>query len=500
MRVLLILPALAEAGSPEWRPVKYALFPPLGLAALAAHLDDADDVRLVDCHVERLDLDDRAGGDRAGDDRAGGDWSGDDRPDLVVIQVYITNAYRAYALADHFRAKGSHVALGGLHVTALPEEAARHADTIFLGPGDQTFPQFLADLRAGRPGARYASGGGRTLDGVPPPRRDLIRRGRYLVPNSLVVSRGCPRHCDFCYKDAFFTGGRGFYTERVDAVLAEIDRLPGRHLYFLDDHLFGDARFARELFAAMRGMGRVFQGAATVDSVLRGDLLDRAVEAGLRSLFVGFETFSEANLRASNKSSNLARDYAAVARRLSAAGVMVNGSFVFGMDDDGPDVFDRTVAWAIGNGLTTCTFHIQTPYPGTRLHADLAAQGRITSDHWDEYDTRHVVYRPARLTPEQLLAGYHRAYRDVYTWRGIARAAAVHDDLAHRARHLAYGVGWKKAEPLWGLVVRAHRLARLTPVLEQVLGPRGRSRSGTPDNHPDGVLSPAAPDVVTLTP
>ena len=479
MRVKLILPALTEARSPFFRPIKYSLFPPLGLATLAGYLDPDDPAEICDEHVETLRL--------------------DDDPELVVIQAYVTSARRAYEIADHYRRRGSFVCLGGLHPTSLPDEAAPHCDALFLGPGEDTWPRFLADFRAGRPERVYRSTV-RTLIASPWVRRDLIRRHLYLVPNSIVVSRGCPHHCDFCYKDAFFTGGRGFYTERVDAVLAEIDRLPGRHLYFLDDHLFGDARFARELFAAMRGMGRVFQGAATVDSVLRGDLLDRAVEAGLRSLFVGFETFSEANLRASNKSSNLARDYAAVARRLSAAGVMVNGSFVFGMDDDGPDVFDRTVAWAIGNGLTTCTFHIQTPYPGTRLHADLAAQGRITSDHWDEYDTRHVVYRPARLTPEQLLAGYHRAYRDVYTWRGIARAAAVHDDLAHRARHLAYGVGWKKAEPLWGLVVRAHRLARLTPVLEQVLGPRCRSRSGTPDNHPDGVLSPAAPDVVTLTP
>ena len=100
-------------------------------------------------------------------------------------------------------------------------------------------------------------------------RRDLIKRQLYLVPNSIVVSRGCPHHCDFCYKDAFFDGGRSFYTQRVDAALAEIERLPGRHLYFLDDHLLGDPRFAAALFAGMRGMGRVWQAAGTVQSVLR---------------------------------------------------------------------------------------------------------------------------------------------------------------------------------------------------------------------------------------
>ena len=449
MKVKFILPALTEAKSPFWRPIKYSLFPPLGLATLAAFLAPDDEAELVDDHVQRLAI--------------------DDRPDLVVIQVYITNAWRAYALADHYRAKGCFVALGGLHVTSLPDEAAAHADAIFVGPGEQIFPAFLADFRARRPKPRYVSTTGRSIEGIPPIRRDLIRRELYLVPNSIVVTRGCPQHCDFCYKDAFFAGGRSFYAQRVDEALAEIERLPGRHLYFLDDHLLGNARFAEALFAGMRGMGRLFQGAATVDSVLRGDLIERATEAGLRSLFVGFETFSAENLRSCNKKQNLARDYEAVARRLSDLGIMVNGSFVFGMDDDGPDVFDRTVDWAVRNGITTATFHIQTPYPGTRLHQQLTAAGRITSQNWDLYDTRHVVFRPARLTPEQLETGYHRAYRDFYGWGNITRAARAHDSAKHRAKHVFYAAGWKKFEPLWDVVIKTRRLALMTPLLEGVL-------------------------------
>ena len=113
-----------------------------------------------------------------------------------------------------------------------------------------------------------------------------------------MVTRGCPQHCDFCYKDAFFQGGRGFYTQRVDDALAEIERLPGRHLYFLDDHLLGDRGLPKRCSSGMKGMRRLFQGAATVDSILRGDLIERAAEAGLRSIFVGFETLTPDNLRA----------------------------------------------------------------------------------------------------------------------------------------------------------------------------------------------------------
>src|SRR5205814_4603807 len=166
LKVKFILPALTEATDPYWRPIKYSLFPPLGLATLAAYLSQDDRAVIVDEHVEPLTL--------------------DDGPDLVIVQVYITNAYRAYRIADHYRQRGAFVCLGGLHVTALPGEAAPHADAILLGPGEQTFPRFLADFRAGNPQRLYASTAGRTLERIPPIRRDLIRRGHYLVPNSIV--------------------------------------------------------------------------------------------------------------------------------------------------------------------------------------------------------------------------------------------------------------------------------------------------------------------------
>src|SRR5688572_25082000 len=467
MKVKMILPALTEATSPYWRPIKYSLFPPLGLATLAGFLSEEDEVEIQDEHVERLDL--------------------NDEPDLVVIQVYITSARRAYNIADYYRGRGAYVVLGGLHVTSLPDEALAHADSIFLGPGEDTWPQFLREFRAGAPARVYRSTV-RTLAGLPRIRRDLITRHLYLVPNSIVVSRGCPHVCDFCYKEAFFEGGRAFYTQTVDAALAEIDRLPGRHLYFLDDHLFGDRRFATALFEGMRGMGRLFQGAATVDSILRGDVVERAADAGLRSLFVGFETLSPGNLVQSNKRQNLGRDYAAAIRRLHDLGVMINGSFVFGMDADDGTVFERTVEWAIEHGIETATYHIQTPYPGTRLFDRMDVEGRITTRDWDLYDTRHVVYTPARLSPEALKAGYDRASREFYRWSAIARGALSHDSVKHQAKHFFYAAGWKKFEPLWDMVIRAKRLAVMTPLLEGVLSkvtasenrePRAVARDGS---------------------
>lgn len=448
MKIKMILPALTEAKSPYWRPIKYSLFPPLGLATLAAYCSPDDEIDLEDEHVQELNI--------------------HDEPQLVIIQVYITNAFRAYALADHYREKGAYVCLGGLHVTSLPEEAMQHADSIFIGPGEPTFPKFLADFRNGRPAKKYVSFE-RSIDNIPPIRRDLIKRDLYLVPNSIVVSRGCPHHCDFCYKDAFFEGGRSFYTQKVDAALAEIDRLPGRHLYFLDDHLLGNQKFSSALFTGMRGMNRVFQGASTVDAILRGNLIEEAAAAGLRSVFIGFETLNTSNLQQSNKKQNLGKNYTEAINRLHSLGVMINGSFVFGLDEDDPDVFKRTVDWAVEHALTTCTFHILTPYPGTRLFQTMEDEGRILHRNWNLYDTRQVVYKTNGLTAQQLKEGYDWAYRSFYSWSNIYKASTQHEEWKHVIKHFAYAGGWKKFEPLWNIMIKTRGLNKMLPLLEAIL-------------------------------
>ncbi len=448
MKVKMILPALTEAKSPFWRSIKYSLFPPLGLATLASYLDPDDEISICDEHVESIHM--------------------DDRPDLVVIQVYITSAFRAYEIADSYRERGSYVCLGGLHVTSTPKEAAGHADTVFIGPGEDTWPEFLKEYRIGHPKKVYVSTK-RSLHRLPFPRRDLLRRRLYLVPNSIVVSRGCPFQCDFCYKSSFFRNGRSFYTLDVDRALSEIDSLRGKHLYFLDDNFFGDPSFTLQLLDGLSGMGRLWQAAGTVASCLTAGLIEKAAKCGLKSLFVGFETLNSNNLRTQHKLHNLDHDYRLAVRRLHDAGVMVNASFVFGLDEDGPDVFERTVEWAIEQGIETATFHILTPYPDTPLFHYLQREKRLTSFNWDRYDTRHAVFKPRRMSAEQLEAGYRWAYREFYSWENILKTTVLQKTLPIKMRHFAFKAAWKKCEPFWDLVVRLKSVSSFTPALERVL-------------------------------
>jgi radical SAM superfamily enzyme YgiQ (UPF0313 family) len=233
----------------------------------------------------------------------------------------------------------------------------------------------------------------------------------------------------------------------------------------------------------MRGMNRVFQGASTVDAILRGNLIEKAADAGLRSLFVGFETFSPQNLKQSNKKQNLEKDYAKAVNRLHSLGIMINGSFVFGLDDDDRDVFKRTVDWGVSQGITTATYHILTPYPGTDLYKNMEAEGRIMTRNWDLYDTRHVVYKTIGLDAEKLEEGYWWAYDNFYSWKNIIKSSLQHDSLKYIAKHFFYTGGWKKFEPLWNFIIKTGGLNAMLPLLESILSKvkTGRTSEGLRD-------------------
>jgi radical SAM superfamily enzyme YgiQ (UPF0313 family) len=216
--------------------------------------------------------------------------------------------------------------------------------------------------------------------------------------------------------------------------------------------------------------------------VLQTGLVEKASACGLRSLFVGFETLSVDNLKAHHKNQNLNRDYCLAIRRLHDLGVMVNASFVFGMDDDDETVFHRTVEWAIQQGVETATFHILTPYPGTNLHTRIQAAGRITSTNWNLYDTRHAVFQPAKMSAEALETGYWRAYQEFYQWSSILQGAWNKPDWISRLRHVAYAGGWKKFEPVWDWVIHAHRVSSFLPLLEAILEGFGK-RKMPPEMH-----------------
>jgi radical SAM superfamily enzyme YgiQ (UPF0313 family) len=230
----------------------------------------------------------------------------------------------------------------------------------------------------------------------------------------------------------------------------------------------------------MRGMGRLWQAAGTVNAVLVPNMIEKAARCGLRSLFIGFETLNCDNLRTQREFQNIG-DYSIAIRRLHDLGVMINASFVFGMDEDGPDVFQRTVDWAVSRGMETSTFHILTPYPDTPLFRRMESEGRITSLDWNRYDTRHAVFTPRRMSAGELEEGYWRAYREFYSWTNILRSTVQQDDLLNKLRHSACKTAWKKFETFWDWVIRLKHVSSFTPLLETLLSGSSVSQSNRED-------------------
>ena len=342
--------------------------------------------------------------------------------DLAGLTVITGTAPRAYEISARLRRAGVATVLGGPHVTLVPHDAQPHADSIVVGYAEDTWPQLLNDFARGMLKPRYDQAAGLDLSNRPFPRRDLLPSKRFLTDNVFEATRGCVHDCDFCVVPSAW--GRKPYQKPASDVVADIERHLAqgrpRRIIFVDLNLIADRAYAMALFAALAPLGVQWYGLATTLIGRDDGLLAAAQRSGCRGLLVGFESISPANLKLSRKGFNHPRDYAQLVARLHDHGIAVQGCFTFGMDEDEPDIFERTAEFAVEAKIDLPRFAVVTPFPGTTLHARLASEGRILTRDWSLYDGQHVVFRPKRMTVDELQRGTERAWKLAYGWRSIA--------------------------------------------------------------------------------
>jgi radical SAM superfamily enzyme YgiQ (UPF0313 family) len=375
----------------------------LNLPILAAHADDRFDVRILDENVEEIDFNSI-------------------EADLVGISLMTSTALRGYDIADAFRRRGITVVLGGMHVFFMQDEALAHADSIVIGEGEFAWNDLLDDFLAGRLKKSYRASKLHDLKGLPRPRLDLLKPGAYSFANVVETSRGCPNRCNYCAVTEFW--GTKFRFRPIEEVIDEIKAQPPGNLLFIDDNLFGHSERAKEFFRALIPLRRRWVGQGDLRLARDPELLELAARSGCKWLFMGFETTSVENLKSLGKAKlNRAPEYEQSISTIHNAGIKILGSFMFGLDNDGPDVFARTLEFCIGNHLECANFYILTPLPGTKLFDDMKAQDRIEHYNWSRYDANHVVIRPAHMSEKELTEGYIRTYRAFYSMRSIAKRA-----------------------------------------------------------------------------
>jgi radical SAM superfamily enzyme YgiQ (UPF0313 family) len=393
-------------------------------------------------------------------------------PAVVGITVHLTFAKRAYALARWYRERGALVVLGGLHVLSCPEEAAPHADAIAIGDGVSLWPRILRDVEHGSLQRRYRADFNRPFRDDPPPRRAILPRWAFLTTASLIATRGCHNRCGFCYLSTRALK-LPYQMRDPEQVAAEFRAADQPYAVFIDNNLGSDRAYLQALCAALRPLEKIWSAAVTIDVTDDVALVRAMALAGCTGVFIGFESLEDRNLSDARKRTPRAADYARRVRLLHDHGIAVNGSFVLGFDHDGPDVFERTVDWIEATRLECATFHILTPYPGTPLFRQMEAEGRLLHRDWDLYDTAHVVFRPRRMSAEQLAAGYAWCYRRLFTHRSIwARRPR---DLGALAPYLAGAYLYKRSNRLWHFLIRHRLVARAwRPLVE--LGRRRHAR------------------------
>lgn len=372
-------------------------------------------------------------------------------PHVVAITVHLTFARRAYELAAWYRAHGSLVVLGGLHVLSCPDEALQNADAIAIGDGVQLWPTILNDIERDELRRTYEADFSRAYSLDPPPRRAIVPRNSFLTTTSIIATRGCHNRCGFCYLS---TEGlhMPYRMRKVEQVVEEIRADGQPYVVFVDNNLGSRPDFLRALCAALRPLNIIWSAAVTVDVTDDPSLVREMALAGCTGVFVGFESLNGGNLTDARKRTPAPEDYSRRVQLLHRYGIQVNGSFVLGFDHDRPDVFERTVRWIEDNRLECATFHILTPYPGTPLFSQLEGEGRILHRNWDEYDTAHVVFAPKHMSASELDQGYAWCYAELFSHGSIWKRRPT-DSQAVLA-YLAMSYLYKRSNRLWHLLIR----------------------------------------------
>jgi len=377
---------------PEWGhfPLIYRRYiPVLGVATIAALTPEDWEIEFVDERIEPLTISRDA--------------------DLVGISLMTPQADRAYRIADEYRALGVPVVLGGVHVSLAPNDALGHADAIVIGEAEGIWERLVDDFTRGEMKNIYRCE--TPPIEVPFPRWDVICRGKgYLPMNSIQVSRGCPVNCDMCSVPQTF--GTSFRMRSIESLVEEMKKLD-RYIFVVNDNLHLAKRRTLPFFEALTEIGKPWVGLAPLRIGEDGEFLGLVRKSHCWAMYIDLSPWISAGLNdvIDGVQVKKAGDYI---RRIHDTGIKIIASFVFGFDHDDLDIFEKTVRFARDHEIEEVEFHILTPYPNSRLYERLKSQGRLLTDDFSQYTTARVVFRPAKMTPEELTEGYMEAWKAFY--------------------------------------------------------------------------------------
>jgi len=368
-----------------------------------------------------------------------------EKVDLVGITAQTPVAPRAYEIAQVFRNRGVPVVMGGVHASILPHEALEHVDAVVIGEAEGIWLQLINDLRRGRLEKIYRANGWVKGENIPVPRRELLNSRFYFPLKLLETTRGCPHRCDFCQVSRFF--GNRYRTRPLKEIARELDIMFGagpvmapwvkrplsfisrdlpyflkrRLVYIIDNNVVSNRHFSIELLSLLKDYDLLWWGHAPVSIADDGELLQFFANSGCIAVNIGFESLSSKNLNIMKKRFNKPYKYREAVKKIHGYGIGIMGTFIVGLDDDDPGVFQRTLDFIVETQLDWALTFIMTPYPGTESFERMEREGRILTRNWEKYDSLNTVYQPLLMSVEEVEKGMRWLWKETFSLRSIFR-------------------------------------------------------------------------------
>lgn len=417
MKLLLVSPCRDE----NIRLAHSLRIPQIALNIIASLTPPHYDIKIVEEEIEEVNLDEEC--------------------DIVGISTMTSNAPRAYRIASEFKKKGRTVVMGGVHPTVLPHEAIRYADAVVIGEAEDTWSKLLNDYERGNLQKFYTSSHP-DVSHYPLPNRGLTPKSSGLFNvMPIVTTRGCPYDCDFCTVPKFF--GRKVRSLPVEKVVCDIKASKGKIFLFLDDNIIGRPKYAKELFKALEPLNIKWVGQASMSFVKDTELMRLAAKSGCAALFFGLESVSTEALKRMGKSIKQLAENEDAIKKIKEFGIVFHASMVFGFDEEDKSIFAETLEFLVKNKISTVSFNVLTPYPGTRIYDRLKQEDRILTEDWKYYDHNTVVFKPKNMTPQELLEGHLWTRKHFYSIGSIAKR--FNGTLSHPLLYTAMNFGYRKS-------------------------------------------------------
>jgi radical SAM superfamily enzyme YgiQ (UPF0313 family) len=396
MKILLVSPCLQS----EKRPNQFAI-PQLTLSLIAGMTPSEHDVEI--CEEEYGDVVD-----------FGGNY------DLIGISIMSQTCHRGYEIANEFKKRGKFVVFGGIHASAMPEEALLYGDAVVIGEAEGLWEEVLTDAANNRLRSFYKLSKVPDLQNHVFPRRDLIKcsSGKFRVA-PVETTRGCPYNCDFCTVSRFF--GTIQRHKPVRDIILDAGSCPQKILLFIDDNIAFRRKFALELFEELIPLKKKWIGQASIGISKDKELMNMAYKSGCRGLLIGFESMSDTGIGTYRKTLKTLDENVLAVKKLRDNGILVMASLIFGLDSDTEDIFDLGYEFLSKSKSAFFQACLMTPYPGTLVFENLKREGRILTDDWSKFDTKRVVISPKNMSPERLRKGYDDIRKATYSYNSILK-------------------------------------------------------------------------------